>query len=97
RYHILLAVDDAHAALDIHDADVTGAEESVRSHRLRGLVRAPPITQHDLRASRANFALLAVRQFVAIIVADGNLRRGQWQSDGARPFGYVPTIACEHR
>src|SRR5262249_20957094 len=97
RNHILLAIDDAHASLAIHDADVTGTEEAISSHRFRGLVSAPPVTQHDLRASRANFALFAVRQFVAGIVSDGNLRRGQWQPDGARPFGDVSAIACEHR
>jgi len=37
--HVLLAVDDADEAFVIHDADVSGAEESVGRHHLGGLVR----------------------------------------------------------
>ena len=97
RDHVLLAVDDAHAALLVHHADVAGAQETVDGHDLGGLVGAVPITGHHLRAARADFALVADRHFMTAVVADGDLGRWHRQADGAGPFVNVAAVAGEHR
>src|SRR6266487_5122251 len=73
RNHVLLAVDDRHAATFIHHAYVTRFEKAVRRHHLGRLVRPVPVARHHLRAADANLAGLAKRHVVARIVADGNL------------------------
>ena len=95
--HVLLAVDDAHAALHVHDADVAGAEEAIRRHRLSGLIRPLPVAGHHLRAARADLAFLAGRQFVAGLVADRDFGRRQRQADGAGPCADVAAIAGQYR
>ena len=81
----------------VHDADVAGAEEAVRGHHLGGLVRPLPVAGHHLRPARADFAVLAERHLVVVVVADRNVGRRQRQADGAGPFGDVAAIAGEHR
>src|SRR5579863_982174 len=74
--HVLLAIDDLGVAVRAHHADVTGAEIAVGRHHLGGLVRPVPVTGHYLRAPGADFAGLAERHFVAVIVADRDPGRG---------------------
>src|SRR5574340_294506 len=68
--HVFLAVDDAHAAKLVHDPDIACAEESVPGHHLRSLIRPLPIAGHYLRPACADFALLAGRQFAALVIAN---------------------------
>src|SRR6476659_7120791 len=89
RNHVLLAVNDTYAALDIHDTDIAGTEKSVCGHCLCGFLRPIPIASHDLRPARTDFALFPVRQLLAVVVADRNFRRGYRQSDRSGPLSDV--------
>src|SRR5882724_1367870 len=73
--HVLLAIDDLGIAVRGHNADIAGAEVTVRRHYLGGLVRPIPVAGHHLRALGADFAGLTERHLVAVVVADRQISR----------------------
>src|SRR5687767_3455588 len=81
--HVLLAVDDAHEALLVHDADVAGVQEAVAAEDLGGLVGALPVALHHLRPLDADLARLAERHVLVVVVAQHDLGRRHWQADRA--------------
>ena len=66
----------------VHAADVAGAQP-IAEHHLLGLIRPIPVAAHDLRPEHADLADAVHRQFLAGIVADRDIGRGNRQADGA--------------
>ena len=81
--HVLLSIDHEHVAAVVDLGDVAGAQVTVGSHRLGGLVGPHPVAGHDLRALDAQFAGLAGPYVAAAVVANGDVGRGQRQADRA--------------
>src|SRR4029077_13291324 len=79
--HVLFSVLDIDEAGGVHAADVAGAQP-VAEHHFLGLVRPIPIAAHDLWSEYADFSDAVHRQFLAVIVADRNVGRGNRQADG---------------
>nr|GEU28155.1 hypothetical protein [Tanacetum cinerariifolium] len=94
--HVLLAVDNLHVAAFVHDADVARLEVAVAGHDLGGFVRTVPVAGHHLRAADGDFAGLAQRHFVAVVVEDGDVGRGHRQADGAGKGLGVAAVAGGH-
>lgn len=70
---ILDAIDDANETVLVDGRHVAGAQESIGSHDLVGLVRTLPIALHHLRAAHAQLAGLPELEFIALLVADRDL------------------------
>ena len=81
--HVLLAIDHVHVAAFVDPRDVAGPQETVGGHHLFGLVRPVPVARHHLRALDAQFAGFADLEVAAVVVANGDLRRGHRQADRA--------------
>ncbi len=90
---VLLAIDDLHIAARIEHADIARTEKTVRRHDLSGFVGAVPVTHHHLRPANADLAGLAERDFVVVVIADGDFGRGQRQADRAGVLGRGHRIA----
>src|SRR5262245_11972504 len=97
RDHVLLAVDDPNLAQLVDEADITGAEITVRGHDRGGFVRELPIAGHDLRTAGADFPGFAERDLVVVIVANRDVRRRYRQPNRAAPFGCGHEIAGQYR
>ena len=91
--HVLLAVDDAQIAVVVHRADVAGAEESVRRHDFRRLVRTLPVAGHIHRRADRDLAGVAVLHLIAVVVEDLDLDAGHGQADRAGEFLAVGAVA----
>ena len=68
--HVLLAIDDVEIAAFIHAPDIAGTQPAIGGDGLGGFFGALPIAGHDLRPTDADFAHLALRQQIAVIVLD---------------------------
>src|SRR5215475_4535254 len=97
RDHVLLAIHDPGPAGFVHDANIAGAEKTIGSHNIGGLIRTLPVAGHDLRSARTDFARFAELHLVVVIVTDRDFRRWDRQSDGASPFGRKRRTAGQHR
>ena len=95
--HVLLAIDDLGVAVRAHHADVAGAEIAVRGHHIGGLVRPVPVAGHHLRALGADFAGLAERHLVAVVVADREPGRGHGNADRAGELVGIGGVAGQRR
>ena len=80
--HVLFPVLDVDEAGRVHAADVAGSQP-VAEHDLVRFVRPVPVAAHDLRPEHANFSDTVHRQFLAVIVANGDVRGRDGQADGA--------------
>ncbi len=102
--HVLLSIFDVNEAGGVHAPDVAGAQP-IAEHHFLGLIRPVPITAHDLRSEYADFSDAVHRQFLAGIVADRDVGRGNGQADGPveiqagriggrdrRGFGQAPAL-----
>ena len=57
--HVLDAIDDANEALCIHDRQIACLQESIGRHDRCSVLRALPVTLHDLGAPHTQFARFA--------------------------------------
>src|ERR1019366_8462173 len=95
--HILLAVGDLDVSPFVHESHVARAQPALRIENLNRLVRAVPIALHDLRSTNPKLAYAAQRQFIAIIVAERDLRRRNRQARHTRVFARVEPVASNQR
>src|SRR5581483_1490140 len=79
--HVLLAILDEYIAALIHAADIARAQPSAGKHYLRGLVGAVPIARGDLRTPHADLTNFSDGEVIAGIVLDGDIGRGDGQTD----------------
>src|SRR5690606_33193274 len=95
--HVLLAVDDLDEAALVHEAHVAGLEEAVPGERLGRLVRPLPVAGHYLRPADADFADLADRHVLAVVVADRDFRRGDRQADRAGELARTEDVGRDRK
>src|ERR1700678_4094557 len=97
--HVLGSVDDENEAVLVHVADVAGAEESVRRHRLRGLLRLFPVSLHHVRALDADFAAFAELDFALRVgdVDELHVRAGIRKAAGAGPSSPLARVEGSSR
>ena len=95
--HVLLAVDDAHVAALVHDADVAGLEPAVRAEHLGGFLRSLPVAGHHLWAADADFAAFTDGLVAPVVIADGDLGAGDRQADRAGEIVQVQPVGGGHR
>jgi hypothetical protein len=80
--HVPGPVDQEHITLLIHVAHVTGAVPAVFQN-FRGLFGLVPVTLHDVRATRHEFAYLTNRHIPAFLADDTDIDTDQRLSAGA--------------
>ena len=81
--HVLLAIDNAHITIGLHQRDVSGGEPAVAVNHLGRGLGALPVAGHNLRAAHTELPRLVEPECIARIIANLDLRAGYRHADGA--------------